>query len=90
MEFTARNFEEKMVITFVALGKGGVKGAFVKILGALIQLSKHYNSNPTYLNSYTTNHQLNHSIKIRANGKFSNHCIRMRTFLKVIILNKSK
>lgn len=79
-----------MVITCVALGRGRVKGAFVKILGALIQLSKHYNSNPTYLNSYATNHQLNHSIKIKANGKISNLCVRMRTFLKVIILNKSK
>lgn len=39
MELTGRNFEEKMDITLVALGRGGVKGAFVKILGALIQLN---------------------------------------------------
>lgn len=88
LKFRGRKIETKWLCK-ISCPCGGWGGAFlVKILGALIQSNYRNNSNATCLNSCTINHQLSSSIKVRANGKISNHSIRMRILLlKVIILN---
>lgn len=79
LKFRGKKTGEKIkkVYKISCLGdKGSCSTFLIKILGALIQLSWH-NSNATHVNSYMINHQLSNSLRVRANGKISNHSIRM-------------